>query len=307
MSETLLECRDLVKTFRMGGLRRRRKVEALRGVNLSVRRGDVYGFLGRNGAGKTTTVRCILGMSPITEGSVVVFGRDNPPPEYTFQRIAYCPEDSNFFTGLTARELLTTYGRLNGMDRRALPAKVQTVLERVGVVDAADRKMSGYSKGMRQRIGLAQAILPEPDLVILDEPSRGLDPVGRRRFRDIITDMAAGGTTFFINSHTLSEVERTCNRVGIIHNGVVVRELTPDELISADSYLDVTYAMDGEPLPGSERQDRWWRLSVDGTRALAEVSLAIAERGGSIETVQRRRQSLEDYFIQIVGEDEVVE
>ncbi len=306
MSEMLLECRGLIKEFRAGRWRKR-TVQALRGVNLSVRRGDVYGFLGKNGAGKTTTVRCMLGMSPITDGQVVVFGRDNPPPEYTFRRISYCPEDSNFFTGLTGRELLTIYGRLNGMPKSTLRDEVQRVLELVGVAEAADRRMTGYSKGMRQRIGLAQAILPSPELIILDEPARGLDPVGRRRFRDVINDLAAKGTTFFINSHTLSEVERTCNRVGIIKDGLVVRELTPDDLVLADQGLEVRYAVPGEPLPESRPVDRLWSLTVTDTRALAEASAEIANRGGQVESVDRRRQSLEDYFIQVVGENEVVE
>lgn len=306
MSETLLECRGLIKEFRAGRWRKR-TVQALRGVNLTVRRGDVYGFLGKNGAGKTTTVRCMLGMSPITDGQVVVFGRDNPPPEYTFRRISYCPEDSNFFTGLTGRELLTIYGRLNGMPKATLAGEVQRVLELVGVAEAADRRMTGYSKGMRQRIGLAQAILPKPELIILDEPARGLDPVGRRRFRDVINDLAAKGTTFFINSHTLSEVERTCNRVGIIKDGLVVRELTPDDLVLADQGLEVRYALAGEPLAGSRPADRLWSMTVADTHALAEASAEIARRGGQVESVDRRRQSLEDYFIQVVGENEVVE
>ncbi|MCC6157037.1 MAG: ABC transporter ATP-binding protein [Deltaproteobacteria bacterium] len=306
MSEMLLECRGLIKEFRAGRWRKR-IVQALRGVNLSVRRGDVYGFLGKNGAGKTTTVRCMLGMSPITDGQVVVFGHDNPPPEYTFRRISYCPEDSNFFTGLTGRELLTIYGRLNGMPKAALRDEVQRVLELVGVAEAADRRMTGYSKGMRQRIGLAQAILPSPELIILDEPARGLDPVGRRRFRDVINDLAAKGTTFFINSHTLSEVERTCNRVGIIKDGLVVRELTPDDLVLADQGLEVRYALEGEPLAESRPADRMWSLTVTDTHGLAEASAEIARRGGQVESVDRRRQSLEDYFIQVVGENEVVE
>ncbi|MCB9475770.1 MAG: ABC transporter ATP-binding protein [Deltaproteobacteria bacterium] len=305
MSEVLLECRDLDKTYTVGKLRRRR-VEALKKVNLQVRRGDVYGFLGQNGAGKTTTIRCLLGLTPVTHGKVIAFGEASPPPEVLFTRLTYCPEESNVFTGLTGREVLTIYGRMYGMDEARLRKRVDETLALMNLTEAADRRLSGYSKGMRQRIGLAQALLPEPELIVLDEPTRGLDPISRRRFRDVIEQYAAAGTTFFINSHTLSEVERSCNRVGIIDQGRLVTELSPGELVSENPSLDVDYRVDGEPLPGSEQRDRHWRLNVADTRALAQATAQIADRGGTVTAVTTRRESLEDYFIKIVGDQEVV-
>ncbi len=303
MSEILLECRDLVKTF-SSGLFRRQKVEALRGVNLKVRRGDVYGFLGENGAGKTTTVRCLIGLTPISGGGIVVFGAENPQPENLFRHVSYCPEETNIFTGLTARELLEIYGKLYGIEKAKLGDRIDEVLEAVNLSEASDRRISGYSKGMRQRVGLAQAILPDPELIILDEPARGLDPVGRRQFRDIINNYATRGATFFINSHTLSEVERTCNRIGIIKKGRVVRELAPDDLAETKGF-EVLYQA-AQPLPGSESRDRLQAIQASDTKDLSVICARIAEIGGSVDSVARRRVSLEDYFIKVVGDEEVI-
>jgi len=303
--EVLLECKGLVKVFSSGRLRKK-KVEALRGVNLRVHRGDVYGFLGENGAGKTTTVRCLIGLTPITGGRVVLFGRANPRPEELFNRISYCPEESNFFSGVTGRELLRIYGRLYGLGGEELGRRVDEVLQTVDLAEAGDRRISGYSKGMRQRVALAQALLSDPEVIILDEPARGLDPVARRRFRDVINEYAGRGTTFFINSHTLSEVERTCNRIGIIKEGRVIREFTPEELVEKAGELEVRYRVSGEPLPGSRLVDREWVLSVPDTGALARAVSMIDGRAGSVESVRAVRISLEDYFIQVVGEEEVV-
>ncbi len=302
-SEILLECRDLVKTFHRGVFRRR-KIEALRGVNLKVRRGDVYGFLGENGAGKTTTVRCLIGLTPISGGRIVVFGQENPRPETLFQKVSYSPEETNIFTGLTGRELLVIYGRLYGVEKNKLTRRIDEVLETVNLVEAADRYISGYSKGMRQRIGLAQAILSEPELIILDEPARGLDPVGRRRFRDVINEYASKGTTFFINSHTLSEVEKTCNRIGIIKKGRVIRELAPRDLEKTNDY-EICYQAPA-PLPESAPRDRLHVIRALDTLELSEICARIDEIGGRVESVARGRVSLEDYFIKVVGDEEVV-
>jgi ABC-2 type transport system ATP-binding protein len=305
VSEVLLECRQLVKVYK-SGLVRRRSIEALRGVNLSVRRGDVYGFLGENGAGKTTTVRCLIGLTPITGGGVSVFGLSNPRPEILFKKVSYCPEESNFFTGMTGRELLTIYGRLYGMNGPGLAKRVDEVLEKVDLVEAGNRRISGYSKGMRQRIGLAQSILSDPELIILDEPARGLDPIGRRRFRDVITEYASRGTTFFINSHTLSEVERTCNRIGIIKEGKVIREISPEDLVEGGGGLSVRYRVPGEPLSGSRVDESFFELRIPDTSALASAAQEISRRGGSVESVRPARISLEDYFIKAVGEEEEI-
>ncbi|MBZ0271751.1 ABC transporter ATP-binding protein [bacterium] len=303
--DAVLVVRDLRKTYTVGRIRRR-KVCALDGVDLTVRRGDVYGFLGENGAGKTTTVRCVLGLAFPDAGTIDVLGERSPRPERLFARVAYCPEDSNFFTGLTGRELLDIYGRLHGLAGAKLAARVGRVLEEVDLAGAADRRIGGYSKGMKQRLGLAQSILPEPEFVVLDEPSRGLDPVGRRRFRDVIADYAARGTTFFINSHALSEVEQTCNRVGIIHQGRLVRELSPGELIDAGGGLTVRYRVPGDPLEGTRGPDGAVTADVADTAALAALAAKIADAGGTIETVEPRRTSLEDYFIRVVGAGETI-
>jgi ABC-2 type transport system ATP-binding protein len=305
MSEVLLECRQLVKTYSIGRFKKK-KVQALRGVNLSVRRGDVYGFLGENGAGKTTTIRCLIGLTQISGGSICVLGETNPRPEFLFKKISYCPEESNFFTGLTAVELLSIYGRLNGLSGEKLQKGIKESLQKVGLLEAGGRRISGYSKGMRQRVGLAQAILPDPEIIILDEPARGLDPIGRRQFRDVINEYAANGTTFFINSHTLSEVERTCNRIGIIKDGKVIKELAPNDLSQGQSGLAVKYQIDGAPIGDSVSEDRQWVLRVPDTASLSEAVAEIARRGGTVESVTPFKVSLEDYFIKVVGEEEVI-
>jgi ABC-2 type transport system ATP-binding protein len=217
MSDLVIETRALKKAYG--------SKLAVADLTLQVPRGEVFGFLGPNGAGKSTAVKMLLGLVRPNGGMATVLG--NPPGHTaTMARIGFLPEHFRFHEWLPAWELLDVYGRLYCMSRDARKQRIPEVLELVGLADQARRPISGFSKGMLQRIGLAQALLNRPELVILDEPTSALDPLGRMLVRGIIHDLKAQGTTVFLNSHLLGEVEATCDRVSFIREGVVLRTLS---------------------------------------------------------------------------------
>src|SRR5262245_29617312 len=216
MSELGIETRGLRKEFG--------DKAAVADLTLTVRQGEVFGFLGPNGAGKTTSVKMLLGLARPTAGTAEVLGA--PAGNVTARsQVGFLPEHFRFHEWLTGTELLTFHGRLYGLRPPRLAERVSSLLARVDLLDAASRRLSAYSKGMLQRIGLAQALLNEPDLVFLDEPTSGLDPLGRLLVRDVIDELRERGTTVFLNSHLLSEVEVTCDRVAFVREGCVVREV----------------------------------------------------------------------------------
>src|SRR5688572_19645757 len=208
---------------------------AVEGLSLAVPHGEVFGFLGPNGAGKTTSLKLLLGLVAPTSGGGTVLGAPLGTPEVR-ARIGFLPEHFRFHDCLNARELLYLHGRLLGLPARGLETRIEALLLRVGLDDAAHRPLRTYSKGMTQRAGLAQALLGSPELVFLDEPTSGLDPLGRLLVRDVIEELRAGGATVFLNSHLLGEVEATCDRVAFVKNGLVVHEM---ELAGAAGTLDV--------------------------------------------------------------------
>jgi ABC-2 type transport system ATP-binding protein len=210
---------QLVKDF---GVRRRR-VRALAGVDLSVGAGEVFGLLGANGAGKTTLVKLLLGLAVPTGGSVRLRGRD-PRQAACRSRVGYLPEGHRFPDYLSGTAALRLLGRLAGVEEDVLARRIPELLTLVGLSERARDRVGRYSKGMTQRLGLAAALIDEPEILFLDEPTDGVDPVGRRHIRDVLLAARDRGTTIFINSHLLSEVERTCGRVAILHEGRVVRE-----------------------------------------------------------------------------------
>lgn len=196
-------------------------VRAVNGLSLAVREGEILGFLGVNGAGKTTTIKLLLGFFPPDEGVVSVFGAD-PRVAATRRRIGYMPETAYYYPYLNVRELLALYGGLCGMSAREIRERSEMLIERVGLTDAAGRLLRTYSKGMLQRAGIAQALLHDPDLLILDEPFTGLDPLARIQFRDLILELRRQGKTVFFSSHELSEAELICDRVAILKQGAQV-------------------------------------------------------------------------------------
>ena len=231
--ETIVEALELSKRFG----RRSRTVKALDGVSLTVHRGEVFGLLGRNGAGKTTLVKTVLGLLTPTTGAVRVFG--SPPSDAAVHgRVGYSPEEPGFPAYLYPRQVLELLGALSGLRGAALAEAVQRQLTLSELARVAGRQVRHLSKGMRQRLSIAQSLLHEPELLILDEPTADLDPIGRRQVRDLIVEFRARGGTVLLNSHLLSEVERICDRVAIIHAGRVVREGSVDDLAPGDRELE---------------------------------------------------------------------
>jgi len=227
---TVIRTEDLWKTYRSGF--QRREADALRGLNLEVQEGEVFGFLGPNGAGKTTTIHLLLNFIRPTRGRAFVFERPVSDPA-TRGRIGYLPEAVNLHSYYTGKQLLKFYAALLDMPRAERNGRTAALLDLLGLHEAANRKVSKYSKGMLQRIGFAQALLSDPDLLVLDEPTASLDPLGRKEFREILLELKRRGKTVFISSHILSEVEVVCDRVGILQNGELRKVGSVQELSGA--------------------------------------------------------------------------
>ena len=281
---------------------------AVRDLTLSVGRGEVFGFLGPNGAGKTTSMKMLLGLVRPTSGGGRLLGAPLGNPAGR-ARVGYLPEHFAFHEWFEGRELLRFHARLLGLPVHGLDAHVADRLRRVGLADAGHRRLREYSKGMKQRLGLAQALLGEPELVFLDEPTSGLDPLGRRLVRDIIRDLRNAGTTVFLNSHLLSEVEITCDRVAFVKDGRVVRETV---LSAAERDLEVELRLDRtspELLLGlaafgrDVRADgRSVRLRMDGEERLPEMTRWLAAQGVGLYHLAARRASLEELFLEVIGD-----
>ncbi len=216
----------------------RKSIVALRDLNLNVAAGQVYGLLGPNGSGKSTTLKIIIGLVSPTKGQARIFGRDSSSVG-SREAVGFLPESPYFPKYLTAREMLNFYGKLSGLRPRDLKKRADELLELVGLTSARDRRLGGYSKGMLQRIGLAQALVHEPKLLVLDEPTAGVDPAGTREIRDLILDLKRRGTTVLLSSHLLGHVQEVCDRIGILANGVLVREGAVDELLAIRSRTEV--------------------------------------------------------------------
>jgi ABC-2 type transport system ATP-binding protein len=300
MAEPVLEALSLRKEFGP-------KV-AVRDLTLSVPRGEVFGFLGPNGAGKTTSIKMLLGLVRPTAGQARLLGEPSARPAAR-RRVGYLPEHFAFHEWLRGRELLRFHARLLGLrPGRALEDAIEALLARVELQDAAERRLKEYSKGMKQRAGLAQALLGEPELVFLDEPTSGLDPLGRRLVRDVIRDLRARGTSVFLNSHLLSEVEITCDRVAFVKAGRVVREMRLGE---AERGLEVELRLDAVSAPvleglarfGSElsRDGNEVRLRVPAEDCLPELSRWLAAQGVGLFRLAARRRSLEDVFLEVMS------
>jgi ABC-2 type transport system ATP-binding protein len=227
----------------------RRRVHALSDISLTVPQGHVVGFLGPNGAGKTTTIHILLGFIAADSGQACIFGQD-VRESIARQRIGYLPEHPESYRFLTGRELLTFTGQFFGLSGRSLRQRVDVLLEETHLGDAASRRIATYSRGMMQRIGLAQALVNDPDLVILDEPTSGLDPLGRMRIRGLIADLRARGKTVFFSSHELSEVELVCDRIVMLVGGRIaaagpVKDLVKSGQSLEQYFLDVVGGAEG--------------------------------------------------------------
>ena len=236
MTEPAVAVRSLTKVFPIPF--RRTKLVAIRGLDLEVAPGQVYGLLGPNGSGKSTTLKIILGLVSPTSGTTKIFGRDSREVG-SREAVGFLPENPYFYKYLTGLETLNFYGKLCGLRGTALKNRAEELLHLVGLQDARDRRLGGYSKGMLQRIGLAQALLQEPRLVVLDEPTAGVDPAGSRDIRDLILDLKRRGITVLLSSHLLAQVQEICDRVGILANGLLVREGRVEDLLAIENQTEV--------------------------------------------------------------------
>src|SRR3989440_1558710 len=228
---------------------RREPIVAVRDVNLRVEAGEVYGLLGPNGSGKSTTLKIILGLAWPTRGRTEIFGRDSSLVE-SRQAVGFLPENPYFYKFLTGEETLRFFGKLCRVNGSRLKSHVRELLELVGLTNARDQRLSTYSKGMLQRIGLAQALINEPKLVVLDEPTAGVDPTGSRDIRNLIVDLKRRGITVLLSSHLLAQAQGICDRVGILANGTLVREGRLEELIALENKTDLVMENASEDLLG---------------------------------------------------------
>jgi len=284
---------------------------AVEELTLTVPRGEVFGFLGPNGAGKTTSLKMLLGLIEPTAGQGQVLGAPIGD-RLARARVGFLPEHFRFQEWLTGRELLHFHGRLYGLRGSDLAARTDELLGRVDLLDAAHRPVRTYSKGMMQRIGLAQALLARPDLVFLDEPTSGLDPLGRLLVRDIIRELKAAGTTVFLNSHLLGEVEATCDRVAFVKAGRTVHELRlADEGAGIDVELRTGPLDDGAraalqtlALAGLEGRDGRVRLKVANDEALPAIARTLVQHQVALYEMKAARKSLEAWFLEVMGEEQ---
>jgi len=285
---------------------------AVADLTLRVEQGEIFGFLGPNGAGKTTSIKMLLGLTQPTSGNGFLLGQPLGDPA-TRSRVGFLPEHFRFHEWLTAAEFLNLHGRLYGMSAAARAEAIPDLLELVGLGERAETRLAAFSKGMLQRIGLAQALLNNPGLVFLDEPTSGLDPLGRRLVRTIIAGLREEGTTVFLNSHFLSEIELTCDRVAFIRDGRVLR-VAPLEELEQES-LRVRLRV-GNPTPellaglarfGSEpvqdERNGVITLHLTSEETLPEMVRWLVDAGHALYELSPQRLSLEERFIQIVGED----
>jgi ABC-2 type transport system ATP-binding protein len=298
MSALVIETHQLRKRF---GEKR-----AVADLSLAVREGEVFGFLGPNGAGKTTSLKMLLGLLEPTGGGGTVLGA--PLGDRRARaKVGFLPEHFRFQDWLTGRELMRFHGRLFGLGGAALKARIEELLARVDLLDAASRKLREYSKGMTQRIGLAAALLPRPRVVFLDEPTSGLDPLGRLMVRDVIRELRAEGTSVFLNSHLLGEVEATCDRVAFVRQGRVIEErsLGADDgglevELEAGSLDDAALADLGRFGGNVRRDGARARLRVASRDALPAIARWAVERGAPLSHLSAREESLESVFLRVM-------
>jgi ABC-2 type transport system ATP-binding protein len=297
-----IEILDLEKSYLIGFWRKRPKV-ALRPLRLTIEEGEVFGFLGPNGAGKTTTLKLLMGLVFPTAGTARILGMDLDDPRVKSQ-IGFLPEQPYFYDHLTARELLNYYGQLSGMPAKGRSARVEGMLSRVGLSDSANVQLRKFSKGMLQRVGLAQAVLHDPKLVFLDEPMSGLDPVGRREVRELIQQLRHEGKTVFFSTHILSDAEALCDRVGVIYQGELrgvgaVADLTSQ----TQGKVEIIFCAQTVPL-GLAALGAQSRISGN----MVNTVLSEEQQDAALELLRREhcklisltpvRSSLEEYYIQ---------
>jgi len=306
MAATALHIQGLTKSYRTGLLGRLRR-RALEPLHLDLPRGEVFGYLGPNGSGKTTTLKLLMGLVFPDAGTATILDLPLSGGKWR-QRIGYLPEHPYFYDYLTPREYVDYAGRLHGLDRDRRRERTDQLLRRLDLASAADVSLRRLSKGMQQRLGLAQALVNDPELVFLDEPMSGLDPMGRALVRDLIQSLREEGKSVFFSTHILPDAEALCDRVGLLREGRLLNVGRLTEILDVSvSHLEVLVsgaeALRSAPPEGvlqSRELGERWQLQVEEA-ALGRVIDAVERAGGRVRRVQPRRLSLEEYFVREMG------
>lgn len=260
---------------------RRQKVIAVNNLNLEVAEGQVYGLLGPNGSGKSTTLKILLGLVSATKGQTKIFGQDSRDYR-SHKEVGFLPENPYFYKFLTAQETLQFYGKICGLNRKVLSKRIDELLELVGLQDARHRRVGGFSKGMLQRIGLAQALIQDPRLLVLDEPTAGVDPMGSRQIRDLILDLKKLGKTVLLTSHLLEQVQEVCDRIGIMARGLMVREGQLEDLVTVEGQTEY--------------------LVADATPELnGKIAALVQASGARFLEARKPQRTLERIFLEAAG------
>ncbi len=281
MSTPAISIQNLTKEFTNPSVFGRGRITAVRNLSLNVEAGHVYGLLGPNGSGKSTTMKIVLGLVAPTSGRTFIFGRDSRDVE-SREAVGFLPENPYFYKFLTGTETLHFYGKLCGLGGKMLRDKSRELLALVGLEAAANRRVGGYSKGMLQRIGLAQALVQEPRLLVLDEPTAGVDPAGSHEIRDLILRLKERGITVMLCSHLLGQVQEICDRIGIMNHGELVREGALNDLISIENQTELV-------------------LEDVSPALLAELQERAAAGGAKVLGAHKPQQNLERYFLDVTG------
>jgi ABC-2 type transport system ATP-binding protein len=277
MSTPAISIQNLTKIYPIPF--KRETVTAVKDLSLTVEPGQVYGLLGPNGSGKSTTMKIVLGLVTPTSGKTEIFGRDSTTVE-SREDVGFLPENPYFYKFLTGSETLHFYGKLCGLSGNRIHERSKELLKLVGLENAADRRLGGYSKGMLQRIGLAQAMIQEPRLLVLDEPTAGVDPAGSREIRDLILDFKKRGITVLLCSHLLEQVQEICDRIGILDRGSLIREGRLDELISIQDQTELI-------------------LENASPELLAAIQETIAKSSAKLVEQRKPQKTLERYFLDV--------
>ncbi|MDB6152245.1 MAG: transporter-related protein [Chthoniobacteraceae bacterium] len=279
MSAPAISIKNLTKVYPIPF--KRDELVAVKDLSLEVEAGQVYGLLGPNGSGKSTTMKIVLGLVTPTSGTTEIFGRNSRYVE-SREDVGFLPENPYFYKFLTGQETLNFYGKLCRLSGAKLRERTRELLNLVGLENAANRRIGGYSKGMLQRVGLAQALIQEPRLLVLDEPTAGVDPSGSREIRDLILNFKSRGITVLLCSHLLGQVQEICDRIGILHEGVLVREGKLNDLISIESQTELI-------------------LENATPELIAELETAIARSKATVVEKRKPQTNLERYFLEVTG------
>lgn len=296
----VISVENLVVDYKLG---RGKTWRAVRGISFSIYPGECIGFIGANGAGKSSTMKSLMGFVFPTSGEIQLFGAKAGTVE-SRKRLGYLPEVAMYYPFMKARELLELYGGLQGLSKSELKTKIPLILEKVGLVGKGEILLKQFSKGMQQRLGIAQAIIADPEVLIFDELSSGLDPMGRHDLRDVILELKQQGKTIFFSSHELSEVESLCDRVIMIDKGLIVSEASVQELMKPLNIFQVSFKFNGDLGLISKfnpiNNQNVWEIETKDPNSYSELISLLAGHGAEIISTNTKARSLEDYFISLV-------